>query len=78
MASPAEVPHAAQSDGEPQNRRKRGQPPPMGRTGCLDLKTKPLRQKPEPEREERCAYRECGGGGWPVLLMQDARNVFRM
>src|SRR5215469_6823596 len=75
VSSPAKIPHATHGNGESQHRREGGEPTPMSCARHFDSETEPLRQKPEPQREECRAYRNSGDRGWPVLFMRGYRNV---
>src|SRR5215469_2298723 len=74
-AGPAEVPDAAQGDGETQHGGNSGQPAPARGTGDLHAEAEPVRQQPEPQgvsasHHERDQYRcpATSRRGWPNAL----------
>src|SRR6516162_6672886 len=75
VSGPAKIPNATQGNGESQHRGEGGEPTPMSCAHHFDSEAEPLRQKPEPQREECRAYRKSGDRGWPVLFMRAYRNV---
>src|SRR6516164_4538574 len=60
---PAEVPYASQGDGKSKHRGDGSEPSPACGARGFHAEAEPLRQQPEPQREERCADRQGGQGG---------------